>query len=153
MKKLLAAAALLLATSSVSANAFEGTYRAFNCVKRGNGYYDMEMKFITGNMDHYGTILQSMVKYSSDTCRNSEEIGRRTRRLEYINLRPIGSDFLYSIDVKVGGRKVYDIITKYRYHGVPSIFFGKGGPARTESQRPTEIDENRRFGDASFGDF
>lgn len=153
MKKLLAAAALLLATSAVSANALEGTYRTFDCVKRGNGYYDLEMKFITGNMSHYGTILQSMVKYSSDTCRNSEEIGRRTKRLEYSNLRPSSEGRFYEIDVNVNGRTVYDIVSKYRYHGVPSIFFGKGGPARTESQRPTEIDENRRLGDVSFGDY
>lgn len=159
MKKLLAAAALLLsastlASSAMAGNAIEGTWRTFDCERRGNSYYETELKFITGERNHYGIVEQSRVEYSSSSCRNSEEIGRRSFSYEYINLFPANSDTeegAYTIDFKRGARKDYDIVAKGSYRGVPHLFFGRGGPARNESRRPTRTDVNRRFGDASFG--
>lgn len=150
MKKLLAIAALML-SSSVLANQFEGTWRTFNCVQYGSYYYDLEMKLTTGDFSHFGTIEESQVKYDEAGCRNDSEIDRRTNTFEYINLFPSNDGKFFNIDVKVNGRTVYDIIGKGRYRGVPHIFFGKGGPARSESRRPTKLDVNRRFGDSSFG--
>lgn len=152
MKKLLAVAALLL-SSSVFANQFEGTWRTFDCVKRGAYYHGLELKFITGDFNHFGIIEQSKVKYNDAACKNGDEVSRTSQSFEYINLRPANGDYgIFNIDVKTGSRTVYDIIKLGRYRGVPHIFLGRGGPARTESRRPTSIDFNRRFGDASFAD-
>lgn len=156
MKKLLAAAALLLSastlTSSAMANAIEGTWRTFDCERRGNSYYETELKFITGNMSHYGIVEESRVEYSSSSCRNSEEIGRRSFSYKYNNFKPAnGGARVYQIDFDRVSYDAYDIVKVGRYRGVPHLFFGKGGPARDESRRPTRIDTNRRFGAARFG--
>lgn len=148
MKKLLAVSALLLSTS-VFANQFDGTYRTFDCVKYGRYFYKIEMTLKSGDLSHFGTIKESVLKYKKDTCDAYDLIDRKTSNFEYINLFPTSKGF-FNIDVKVNGRVVYDIIDKYRYHGVPHIFFGQGGPAKRERNRPTRIDENRRFGDVSF---
>lgn len=155
MKKLLAAAALLLSastlTSSAMASAIDGTWRTFNCERRGNSYFETELKFIS-SMGHYGIVEESRVEYSSSSCRNSEEIGRRSFSYKYNNLRPANGDArYYTIDFDRVSYDAYDIVQKGTYRGVPHIFFGRGGPARDESRRPTRIDVNRRFGDASFG--
>lgn len=149
MKKLLAISALLLSTS-VFANQFDGTYRTFDCVKYGRYFYKVEMTLKSGDLSHFGTIKQSVLKYKKDSCSSSDLIDRNVKNLEYINLFPSNDGHFFNIDVKVNGRTVYDIIDKDYYRGVPHIFFGKGGPAKRERNRPTRIDENRRFGDVRF---
>lgn len=155
MKKMLAMAALVLSSvipsASVWANQFEGTWRTFDCVAYGDAYYELEMKFITGDLNTFGIIEESQVKYSTEGCANSDEISRSSRSYQYTNLYPANEGRFFTIDVDLGGRVVYDIIQKGRWRGVPHIFFGKGGPARYESQRPTAIDQSRRLGDSSFG--
>lgn len=153
MKKLLALCALLFSTSmfanTVSVddiNQFNGKYVAAGCYKGGDYYYRINMKITVGEHDHYGQLIETHKEYSDRSC--DLETDRSRKYVFDYTLFPTDVDGIYEFNVyKEGEQEItfYDIIGHGKYKGKVYLFFGKGGPAKNEDDRPTEFDARRRF--------
>lgn len=145
MKLLLALTALLL-TSSIFAGGVSGHYEGEKCLKEGKHYFKLHMDIQEGEFDHLGTLVESYALYSDSRCTKSVK-GGAVYNFDY-TMYPTDKEGIYEFNVYKGDdRKIsfFDIISKGKYRNRDYIFFGKGGPAKTEDKRPTELDNNRRF--------
>lgn len=145
MKLLLALTALLF-TSSIFADGVSGQYQGEKCLKEGSHYFMLRMDIKEGEFDHLGTLVESYLLFSDNRCTKRVK-GGNVYKFEY-TMYPTDKEGIYEFNVyKEDERKIsfYDIISKGTYQNREYIFFGKGGPAKTEATRPTELDTNRRF--------
>lgn len=143
---ILASIAGFMVSVPAMANPFAGTYKSDACTAKGNYFYQVEEKITVGDLDHFGQITESVVEYLDKEC-EIETDERKSTTYDY-TLYPTSRKGIYEFNVyQLGKEKIsfYDIITKGKYRGKTYIFFGRGGPAKTEARRPRARDINRRF--------